>query len=50
MCEELGPGSVVNQLDNLHNMILMLLEKRAYCQTKAKDFQGEVEEEDGEEF
>ncbi len=52
MCEELGPSSVVNQIDNLNNMLLLLLDKRAFCQTKAKDFEGEVdeEEEDGDTF
>lgn len=50
MCEELGPGCVVNQVDNLHNMILLLLDKKAFCQSKAKDFKGEVDDEDNEEF
>lgn len=50
MCEELGPGCVSNQLDNLHNMVILLLDKKAFCQTKAKDFKGEVDEEEGEEF
>jgi len=50
MCEELGPGSIVNQVNNLNNMVLLLLDKQAFCQTKAKDFKGEVDDEDGEEF
>lgn len=31
-------------------MLTLLLDKRAFCQVKAKDFKGEVDEEDGEEF
>lgn len=51
MCEELGPGSVINNIDNIVKYVLLLLDKKAFCQTKAKDFKGEVEEdEDGEEF
>ena len=45
MCEELGPSSVANNIDNIIKYILLLLDKKAYCQTKAKDFKGEVDEE-----
>ena len=31
MCEELGPGSIVNQVNNLNNMVLLLLDKQAFC-------------------
>ena len=50
MTEELGPGSIYNQLPNLTNFVLQFLDKRAFCQAKTKDFKGEVEDEDGEEF
>lgn len=50
MCEELGPGSIQNQLENLTNYILQFLDKRAFCQAKTKDFKGEVNDEEGDEF
>lgn len=51
MCEEMGPGAIVNQIERIVNVILLLLDKKAFCQTKTKDFQGEVEEgEEGNEF
>lgn len=31
-------------------MLLLLLDKKAFCQSKAKDFKGEVEDEDNDEF
>lgn len=37
MCEELGPGSIVNQIGNILKYIVMLLDKKAFCQTKTKD-------------
>lgn len=52
MCEELGPGSVVHNIDNIVEILQLLLDKKAFCQTKAKDFKGEVDEEEegAEEF
>lgn len=51
MCEELGPGAIVNQVDNISKYIIVFLEKKGFCQTKAKDFKGEMDDqEDGEEF
>lgn len=50
MCEELGPSSIANQLENLTKFIIAFLDKKAFCQTKAKDFKGEVNDDDGEEF
>jgi len=38
MCEELGPGAIVNQLQQITNHMILFLDKRAFCQTKAKDF------------
>jgi hypothetical protein len=31
MGEDLGPGSIVNNLDNILKYVVMLLEKRAFC-------------------
>ncbi len=49
-CEELGPCAIVNQTDRIVQVIISLLDKKAFCQTKAKDFKGEVGDGDGEEF
>ena len=46
LCDELGPASIVDQVDKFVIIINMLLEKKSYCQTKSKNFKGEVEGED----
>lgn len=38
VCEELGPGAIVNQIDKIVNFVNLLLDKKAFCQTKSKDF------------
>lgn len=45
MCEELGPGSIANQIEHLLKYVVMLLDKKAFCQTKNK----EMDMKDGEE-
>ncbi len=45
MCEQLGPGAVINQVDKIVTFVNLLLDKKAFCQTKSKDFKGEVDEE-----
>lgn len=51
MAEELGPASVNNHIEYLVQIVIILLDKKAFCQVKTKDFKGEVDEdEDGEEF
>lgn len=51
LSEELGPGAIVNQIDKTVEIINLLLEKKAFCQTKTKDFEGDVDDgENGEEF
>jgi Importin repeat 6 len=47
LCEELGPGSIINQVDRIVEIVNDLLDKKAFCQTKAKDFKGEVDDEEG---
>jgi importin-4 len=48
MCEVFGPGAIVNHSDKLVETILMLLDKKAYCQTKGKEKDNGMQEEDEE--
>lgn len=50
LLEVFGPSSVQHQMDRINAVIIMLLEKKAFCQTKQKNYnQGEEAENNNEE-
>ena len=52
MCEVFGPGAVVSHSDRIISILLLLLDKKAFCQTKGgkPEKGGDDDDDDGEEF
>eukprot|EP00350_Pseudokeronopsis_sp_OXSARD2_P011807 CAMPEP_0170551146 /NCGR_PEP_ID=MMETSP0211-20121228/9171_1 /TAXON_ID=311385 /ORGANISM="Pseudokeronopsis sp., Strain OXSARD2" /LENGTH=63 /DNA_ID=CAMNT_0010858133 /DNA_START=1391 /DNA_END=1582 /DNA_ORIENTATION=- len=46
----MGPAGIQKHIDQVVAFIITLLDKKAFCQTKAKDFKGEVSDSDNEDF